>query len=115
MSRPVHSVRFPLVKERTGYRRGPRFRRVPDRSGLFGARSLAASMVGSAIIHRDRAARETDQRLVRWQRATMRLMALWARVWAGHIEQTDPRIDAAANEAHRHVAEYCAPDVNVAA
>ena len=115
MSRPVYSIRFPMAREKTGLRRGPRFRRVPDRAGLFGARSLAASMVGSAMLHRERAGREADQRLVRWQRATMRLKALWARVWAGQIDQHDPRIDAAANEAHRQVAEYCAPEAHVAA
>lgn len=111
MSRPVYSIRFPMAKERTGYRRGPRFRVVPDKTGLFGARKIAATMIGSALIRRDRANRETDARLVRYQRASMRMMALWARVWAGQMDQHDARIGAAQAEASAAMANYCQPAV----
>lgn len=110
MKTPI-SIRFPLVKEKTGYRKGPRFRRVPDKAGLHGAASCVVSMLHSSIIHRDSAARpwvtlKVDQ-YRQIERAGMRLAALWARVFAGQIDQHDPRIDAASAEHSRLVAIYC--------
>lgn len=95
MSRPVYSIRFPMVRERTGYRRGPRFRRVPDPSSLSGARGCACRMVRVAMMDRDSAARATDPEHARWHRATMRANALWARLFAGQIAEDDPRMEAA--------------------
>lgn len=113
--RPIYSIRFPLVKERTGNKRGPRFRLVPDKSGLFGARACAAGMVAAAIHRRD-SARKHVQEAARFaemgdlrkarierlsaerERNTMRRHALWARVWAGHIEDNDARLQKLSQE-----------------
>lgn len=107
MSRPVYSIRFPMKKERTGYRRGPRFRLVVDKAGLWGARSCAASMVNSAMLYRSQADAAADPRQRAFYRASMRVMALWARVFAGHLENSDARIDAAQAESTRHCRAYC--------
>lgn len=109
-SRPIYSIRFPLVKERTGNKRGPRFRLVPDKHNLTSARACAAGMV-TASIHRRDIARKHAQEALRWaemgdlrqanierlnaerERQTMRSHALWARVFAGHIEDHDARLE----------------------
>lgn len=111
MSRPVYGIRFAMTKERTGNRRGPRFRIVPDESGLFGARKLAAGMVRTALGYRDSWKSETHPMLVKMRRAQMRQMALWARVWAGQIDQDDARIDAAARKSHACCVAYCNPGI----
>jgi len=93
MSRPVYPIRFPLVKEPTKWRRGPRFFRVPDQSGLYGARGCAAGMIAVAVHKRDLARfQETDPLNIAFVRASMRTSALWARVFAGHMEAKDPRV-----------------------
>lgn len=91
--RPVYSICFPLVKEKTGYRKGPRYRLVPDKTGLHGARACAADMVGVAMLDRDH--RTTSPAHARINRLHMRISALWARVFAGHIESDDARLLAA--------------------
>ena len=110
------SIKFPMTKEATGNRRGPRFRRVPDKARLSGAASCAAGMVAMAIRKRDLAAttpgcsdrvrldlsRQID-------RACMRTSALWARVFAGQIDQHDPRLDAAQARHSALVGAYCTP------
>ena len=100
MNQP-YSIRFPMKKESTGRRTGKRYRLVVDKTGLFGARSCAASMINSALI--DREAAKDDLRMgamnfVRFHRLGMRLDALWARVFAGQIDQHDPRLDAVSAE-----------------
>jgi len=106
------SIRFPLVKEKTGNRRGPRFRRVPSKAGLQGAASCACSMLHSAIIHRESAqgpgysVKNADLHR-RIERVGMRVAALWARVFAGQVDQHDARLDAAMSEKSRLVDLYC--------
>jgi len=104
MSRPVYGIKFPLVKERTKFRRGPRFRLVVDKTGLWGARACAAGMVNSAMSYRDSALRQARDGSAaadrhRISRLHMRTMALWARIFAGQIDQADPRVEAASQEA----------------
>lgn len=123
MSRPTYSIRFPLVKERTKLRRGPRFRLVVDKSGLFGARSCAAGMVNCAMNYRressdERPSYRSDsfhQACLKLARLNMRIMSLWARVFAGHLEAEDPRIVAATDatkeicrQMHRETEAYLA-------
>lgn len=108
-----YSIRFPFTRERTGYRRGPRFRRVVDCSALSGARFCAAKMINCAILYRDAppAPFLTASRTalnIRICRLGMRCDALWARVFAGQIDQHDPRIDAAYKERHALAQELCA-------
>jgi hypothetical protein len=96
-----------MTKERTGKRTGPRFRLVVDKTGLWGARACAAGMVNSAISYRRSAEGVTDPRHRAFYRASMRTMALWARIFAGHIEQDDARIAEAQAESTRRCREYC--------
>ncbi len=110
------SIRFPMTRERTGNRRGPRLRRIPDATGLHGAASCACRMLHSAILHRESrpSAWETPERaalFLRYKRASMRNAALWARVFAGHLET---RILAAQAEATAAVERYCAPSLKAA-
>ena len=96
--KPTISIKFPMRKERTGRRTGPRFRLVPDKAGLHGAAFCAAGMVGLALSHRERrpySSASDTPRFHRIERLQMRLAALWARVFAGQIDQHDPRLDAA--------------------
>jgi hypothetical protein len=93
-----YSIKFPMTRERTGYRRGPRFRRVVDKTGLDGARFCAASMINSAMLYRD-AVPHLRPEFNQVDRLHMRVSALWARVFAGQIDQHDPRIDAASKQA----------------
>lgn len=93
-----YSIKFPMTRERTGYRRGPRFRRVVDKTGLHGARFCAASMINSAMLYRDAMPHRRPE-FNKVERLHMRVSALWARVFAGQLDQNDPRIDAASREA----------------
>lgn len=116
----AYSIRFPKVKERyKGDRR--RVRHTVDNAGLHGARFCACNMVRGALLYRDEAASLTTTKFSylsaeriavrqRIARLGMRLDALWARVFAGHIDQSDPRIDAAMTERSRLVdGEYRTP------
>lgn len=101
-----------MVKEKTGHRRGPRFRRVPDKSKLSGAARCAAGMVECAMRKRD-----ASLRLDAWHkdpsgaqlidRAAMRSHALWARLFAGQIADNDPRLAAAQARHTELVRTYC--------
>jgi hypothetical protein len=111
MKTPI-SIRFPMTKEKTGNRRGPRFRRVPDKSALNGAARCAAGMVACAILKRD-----SSLRIDAWHkdpsaaqvidRAAMRSHALWARLFAGQIADNDPRLAAAQARHTELVRAYC--------
>lgn len=106
------TIRFPLTRERTGRRTGPRYRRVIDRTGLFGSAACAARSIDMAMRYRDEqqpAHLSDEQRQFRTRiaRLGMRVMALWARVFAGQIDQHDPRLDEAINARERAVREYC--------
>lgn len=107
------SLHYPMIREATGNRRGPRFRRVPDRSGLRGAALCVAGMVTCAIRKRDLArqplwASEVAVVSARVDRVVMRSHALWARVFAGQIRNDDPRLIEAEALSKRLVAELCA-------
>jgi len=95
MSRPRYGIHFPLVRERTGYRRGPRFRWVPNDKPLSGAQGCSAGMIKCAILSRDSAKSEGDPQVARAHRAQMRTYALWARIFAGHMENDAPLVSAA--------------------
>lgn len=106
------NIRFSFTRERTGRRTGPRFRRVVDCSGLHGAALCSAKMVSLAMMYRDQvqATWEQPERrelAVRIARLGMRVQALWARVFAGQIDQHDPRLDAASDERVELVRLYC--------
>lgn len=103
-NRPPYSIRFPLTKEKTNYRRGhgPRYRLTVDRTGLRGARACIAGMIASALLYRDGiAARTSNTMLQRAERLGMRHAALWARVFAGQIRDDDARLDAVSAERTR--------------
>lgn len=106
------TIRFPMTRERTGRRTGPRFRRVVDCAGLNGAKLCAAKMLNLAMMYRDEVPASwvpADHRplQLRIARLGMRVQALWARVFAGQIDQHDPRLDVANDERSRLVREYC--------
>ncbi len=103
------SIKFPMVKERTGHRRGPRFHLRPDRAGLHGATFCAATMISKALSHRDWApyAGVRDAARAKIERLHMRLASLWARVFAGQIDQHDLRIDATQAALTAAVDAYC--------
>lgn len=103
-----------MTKEKTGNRTGPRFRHVPDKSKLHGAAACAAGMVAIAIRKRELAAtqpgyREAAHHALNRQldRAVMRTSSLWARVFAGQIDQHDPRLAAAQAHHTELVRAYC--------
>lgn len=90
---------------------------MPDKAGLSGARACAAGMVAAAIHRRDSAlahAREAarlaelgDERGARVERVaaelerqTMRGHALWARVFADHIDDQDARLQELSRRSH---------------
>lgn len=106
-TRPIYSIRFPLVKEKTGYRKGPRYRLMADKSGLWGARACAAGMVSSAILYRDSHISKSPLGL-KLDRLQMRTSALWARVFAGHIEDTDARLLALEAECRALMTQFMA-------
>lgn len=115
MSAPL-SIRFPMVKEKTGNRRGPRFRRVPDESKLHGAARCAAGMIHCAIRKRELAraplwcgGNDTARASQRIDRASMRLHSLWARLFARQITQDDPRLALAQAHFKALVDEFCRP------
>lgn len=110
----MSSIRFPMTRERTGRRYGPRYRRVVDVTGLIGSAACAARSINMAMRYRDehqQTQRPLDQLMLanRIARLGMRVMAIWARVFAGQIDQHDPRLDAANNERTRLVQLYCQP------
>ena len=95
IQRPKYSIRFPLIKERIKHaRRGEkRFRFVPDKSKLSGARSCAAGCISSAILYRGSwMSQSTSDTIRRMNRLGMRAMALWARVFASQIDANDNRL-----------------------
>lgn len=111
------SIRFPMRKERTGNRRGPRFVLRPDPTGLDGSAFCANRMVSMAMDARDAArgiganakvARRTDRladlqrRIDKWR---MRYSALMARLFANHIDKDDPRLVAIHAEHEAHMRE----------
>lgn len=105
------TIRFPLTRERTGRRTGPRYRRVIDAAGLYGSAACAARSINMAMRYRDERpasyhTAESRQIAVRIARLGMRVMALWARVFAGQIDQHDSRLDEANNARERAVREY---------
>jgi hypothetical protein len=102
MTTPI-AIKFPLVKERTGWKSGPRFHRIPAKAGLSGARACVALSLIGAVHKRDWLRhKESNPLLVRSQRLQMRMHALWARVFAGHFTAQDPRL--LATEAAYHAA-----------
>jgi hypothetical protein len=106
--KPGYSIRFSFTREKTGLRRGPRFHRVVNSAGLDGARFCAAKMLNGAIRYREASARHRENDLVaRINRLSMRLDALWARVFAGQIDQHDARLDAVSNERSALMNQCC--------
>lgn len=105
MNKP-YSIRFPLKKERCSYDRR-RWRRVVDKSGLDGARFCAAGMVNGALLYRAEANGAATALRQKIARLGMRADALWARVFAGQIDQHDARLDAASQERGRLVDQLC--------
>lgn len=99
------SIRFPMTRERTGRRTGPRYRRVVDRTGIFGAAFCAATSIKLSMSEREHA---KEGRQVQIYRLGMRIHALWARVFAGQIDQQDPRLEAAMAERTALIRSFCA-------
>jgi hypothetical protein len=100
-------IRYPMTRERTGRRTGPRYRRVVDVSGLHGAAACSARSINMAMRYRDQARAERSPASAEIARLGMRVMALWARTFAGQIDQHDPRLDAANDERTRLIQAYC--------
>lgn len=95
MSRPPYSIRFPIIKQRTRVGRRVVVRLVADQTDLWGARFCAAGMVSSAMLYRDTAPSIFPERRARYlwlNRLQMRQSALWARLFAGQINEADPRL-----------------------
>lgn len=108
------TIKFAMVRVRTGYRKGPRYRRVVDCTALSGARYCAAKMINGAILYRDQSpAKFCDEEgavlFRRIARLGMRNDALWARVFAGQIDQHDPRIDQVMQARRELVNRFRAP------
>ena len=102
------SLRFPMTRERTGNRRGPRFRRIPDKTGLSGAAACTAGMIIAAIHRRESLhSRSPEPTLRRFARLQMRGHALWARIFAGQVSQDDPRVERVRNEIAALVTDFC--------
>lgn len=101
------NLRFPMIRERTGRRTGPRYRRVVDCSGLTGSAACAARSLSMAMRYRDQARAEVTPSAAKIARMGMRVMALWARVFVQQISQHDARLDEASNARERAVREYC--------
>lgn len=100
--RPVCPIKFPMRKERTGNRRGPRFRLRPDKDRLYGAASATAGMISLAMSYREderrRAAgvataynREFALLCHKIAKEQVRSAALWARRFSHRISDDDPR------------------------
>ena len=101
------SIRFPMTREKTGNRRGRRFRRVPDTANLHGAAGCAARMICIAIRKREawqtsmehlRTAKLWGKQDIAWLQPCVELdahsvreSAFWARRFAKSIPDTDPR------------------------
>jgi hypothetical protein len=104
MNQPPYSIRFPLVIERTRYGRRTVKRLKADNTGLHGARACAANMISLALLDRDSrpacAGTALAPLFCRIARLGMRQSALWARLFAGQIRDTDPRLAAVAAERH---------------
>lgn len=114
------SIRFPMIRERTGRRTGPRYRRVVDCSGLSGAAFCAAKSINLALMYRSNQQPvclppERRQIAERIARLGMRVMALWARVFVGQVDQHDPRLVSAETERVSLVRAYCAESERSAA
>lgn len=108
------SIRFPMVREKTGYRRGARYRLTPDTKQLNGAAGCAARMIACAMRSRDSALRDAKEARtgtavtsIQIDRAAMRTHALWARVFARQITQDDARVSAAEKRHTALVREFC--------
>lgn len=112
------SIKFPMRKERTGNRRGPRFVMRPDKTGLSGAALCAAGMVSLAMDALDEV-RGTgawtharpwsnerlyalNKRIAKWR---VRYNALMARLFVGTIDKEDPRFTAIHAEHAVHMRE----------
>ena len=112
------ALRFPLVRRRTGLRMGPRYRLAVDTSQLHGAARCTANMLNAAMRSRDESplvsrfapadAIRRQQLHLRVARLSMRLNALWARVFAGQIRDDDARLTAAMAARSAVVREICA-------
>ena len=118
MSTPgMPSLRYPLIRQRTGRRIGPRYRLAIDTATLHGAARCVGSMLNAAMRSRDESpmvsrfappdAIRRQQLHLRVTRLSMRLHALWARVFAGQIRDDDPRLAAACATRAALVRELC--------
>lgn len=114
MSTPALSIRFPFTREKTGNRRGPRFRRVVDCDLVSKTQSPSAAcavrMISSAMRYQRCWLIERDNTTLdrgRIARLQMREMALWARLFARQISKDDPRLEAARAASHAAVQAYC--------
>lgn len=87
------TIRFPLVKERTGWRRGRRFHLVPAEQGRTGLESSIRATIRCAIRARNMAKHPiTTPRNAKIDRLQMRIYALMARSFAHHLHPLDTRI-----------------------
>lgn len=116
---PVCPIKFPLRHERTGKRRGPRYRLRPDKDGLSGAAFCTAGMVAMAMSYRESYLAELKAlptaynrefalislRILRWQ---VRNAALWARRFSHRIADNDPRFAELDTEHRAHSAALAA-------
>lgn len=118
MSTPgMPSLRYPLIRQRTGLRMGPRYRLAVDASKLHGAARCTANMLNASMRSRDEyavasraplfVASRRQQLHLRVARLSMRLSALWARVFAGQIRDDDARLTAAMAARSALVREIC--------
>lgn len=88
------TIRFPLVRERTGWKRGLRWHRVPAETARTGQERCVRGMLRCAIRSRDMANHPAATPQSRaFDRRQMRNNALWARIFAQHIEAEDSRVD----------------------
>lgn len=102
----MKSVRFPLIRVPIPHTRPRRHWQQIDTDRLTGAEQCVANMLNCALRYREEQPRSmapASKRVMhrRIARLNMRVHALWARVFAGHIDSGDPRIDAALDERHQ--------------
>ena len=102
----MSTLRFPLRRVRVPYARPVRYWQQIDTDRLTGAEKCIAGMLNCSLRKRDEQPRSITpaaERALRRRidRLGMRAHALWARVFAGQLAASDPRIAAAMDERHQ--------------
>lgn len=86
-------IKFTLLKERTGWKRGRRYHRLPAEQASTAQERCVRGMLRCAIRSRDLATHpSTNAQSAAFDRKMMRKNALWARIFAQQIPAEDARV-----------------------